>query len=189
MAPERNLRSPPSKPSARRAGFTLLELMIVLIVLTVCMGMFSSTIVSTSRQNRLKRETATAAEAARRMLEILRSEPLGEVFRRYNADPADDPGGPGEAPGSAFAIEGLTALQGDEDGLAGEIHFPSEGPELREDSAFGALGMPRDLNGDSEIDEDDHSGDYLILPVQVRVRWRGLAGERTFDVYSQLVDM
>ena len=180
----RSHRSP-----ARTRGFTLVEIMIVLIVLTICMGMFSSTIVSTARQNRLKRETAMAAEAARRMLEILRSETFDEVFRRYNADPADDPGGAGSAPGRGFVIEGLSAVEGDEDGLPGEILFPSEGPELREDSAMEALGMPRDLSGDAEIDADDHSADYVILPVQIRVRWQGMAGARTFDVYSQMVDM
>jgi prepilin-type N-terminal cleavage/methylation domain-containing protein len=189
MTPERNLRSPTARARPGSSGFTLLELMIVLIVLTICMGMFSSTIVSTARQSRLKRETSTAAEAGRRMLEILRSENFGEIFRRYNADPGDDPGGAGTAPGRGFAVEGLTPTDGDEDGLAGEIRFPSDGPELREDGGPGALGMPRDLSGDSEIDGDDHSGDYLILPVQIRVRWRGMAGERTFDIYSQLVDM
>ena len=189
MAPELDPRSQTHKARARNAGFTLVELMIVLIVLTICMGMFSSTIVSTARQNRLKRETATAAEAARRMLEILRSEPFAQLFRRYNADPADDPDGAGTAPGRGFAVETLTLVEGDADGLAGEILFPSQGPELREDTAAGALGMPRDLSGDAEIDGEDHSGDYVILPVQIRVRWRGLAGERTFDIYSQLVDM
>lgn len=58
--------------------------------------------------------------------------------------------------------------------------------QLREDFVDDELGMPRDLNGDSVVDDEDHGGDYLILPVRVRLRWDGVFGERTMDVFTMI---
>ena len=58
--------------------------------------------------------------------------------------------------------------------------------QLREDSVHPRLGMPRDLNGDSIIDDEDHSDDYFILPVQIRIEWEGLNCPRSFDLYTML---
>ncbi|HVS19906.1 MAG TPA: hypothetical protein VMT18_14975, partial [Planctomycetota bacterium] len=69
---------------------------------------------------------------------------------------------------------------GDPDGLPGEIVFPGDGVGLFEDVVFPALGMPRDLTLDDPpmIDSLDHSMDYRVLPVLVRVRWAGARGNR-----------
>ena len=40
--------------------------------------------------------------------------------------------------------------------------------------------MPKDLNGDGEALTADVRADALILPVIVRVRWEGAAGQREF---------
>ena len=45
-----------------------------------------------------------------------------------------------------------------------------------ENLALPELGLPRDLNGDHQIDGADHSLDKRILPVLVRLRWRGPTG-------------
>jgi len=77
----------------------------------------------------------------------------------------------------------------------GEIVFPAisvaGGPlQLREDLLAPEFGMPngRDLNGDGNIDQLDHSGDYQLLPVIVRLRWRNGAGERTAEIRTFLCD-
>lgn len=57
---------------------------------------------------------------------------------------------------------------------------------LREDYLDLRFGMPRDLNGDSLIDNVDHSEDYLVLPVHVQIRWRGSFGPRQHDLYTQI---
>jgi hypothetical protein len=105
------------------------------------------------------------------------------VFARYNADPADDPGVAGTAPGNAFECPGLNVVPGDPDGLAGEILFPVVGGDLHEDFADFDLGFPRDLDGDG-IDGAQHDDDYEILPLLIRVRWTGQLGLRTFDLYT-----
>jgi hypothetical protein len=137
-------------------------------------------------------ETAQATDAARELLEILDGvEDFSQVFFLYNLDPEDDPGGPGTAPGASFDVPELRPAAGDPDQRVGEIHFPtavgaSGRLELAEDADEPALGMPRDLDGDGLVDAEDHSTDYLLLPVTLRLRWTGANGERTLEVNTLL---
>ena len=57
---------------------------------------------------------------------------------------------------------------------------------LREDCVYPLLGMPRDLNGDSIIDQADHASDFLILPVQIRIEWEGRVGPQHVDLFTML---
>jgi len=124
-------------------------------------------------------ERTLALQAAESSIEALQAAVFSEAFARFNATIADDPPG-GESPGAAFDVPGLSPWPGDPDGLPGEILFPGDNVELRENVADVELGMPRDLTLDDPpvIDGLDHSGDYRVLPVRVRVRWRGVLGER-----------
>jgi len=170
---------------------------VVMTLLVAAAIMFSNTVVSVARQQTINRENAVAAEAARAMLEVMRNRPPEQIFALFNTDPSDDPAGPGTAPGSGFAIPGLDVDPGDPDGLQGEIRFPGVdvgplgGPVdlvLRENVDDPLFGLPRDLNGDSIIDGADHTGDYLVLPVQVRVRWTGRAGAREYRTFATFCD-
>lgn len=67
-----------------------------------------------------------------------------------------------------------------------DFEDPAQGWQLREDLPNRALGMPRDLSGDSVVDDQDHSDGYFILPVQIRVRWNGPTGVRQYEMTSQL---
>jgi len=235
---------------------TFLELLVVMAIMAVAVTMLTSMVVHTSRQRAINRENAIAANAARTKVELMRNEDFRDIYALFNADPADDPGGAGTAPGDAFDVPGLTPLDTDPDGLAGEVFLPvivesvakdtsdwgattldttkvlidgtvktltkltglsgggqllggglgggggggllggggeNEGGggsgtfyTLREDYVDAKLGMPRDLNGDSLIDDLDHSGDYVVLPVHVQIRWRGNFGPRVYDLYTQI---
>jgi prepilin-type N-terminal cleavage/methylation domain-containing protein len=178
-------------PARDRAGFTFVELAVVMTILLSALLIFSSTVSGVAKQRSVNRETGLAVSAARNLLETLRSEDFGEVFALYNADPADDPGGPGSAPGHRFAVAGLDEAPDSLDGLEGEVVFPTAWSaggalELREDLEIRALGLPRDLSGDGKVDDQDHSAGYFILPVQVRLRWKGATGVRQFELASQL---
>jgi prepilin-type N-terminal cleavage/methylation domain-containing protein len=181
-----------TRPSARhRAGFTFVELAVVMTILLSALLIFSSTVSGVAKQRSVNRETGLAVSAARNLLETLRSEDFGEVYALYNADPADDPGGPGSAPGHRFAVAGLDEAPDSLDGLEGEVVFPTAWSaggalELREDLEIRALGLPRDLSGDGKVDDQDHSAGYFILPVLVRLRWKGATGVRQFELASQL---
>ena len=122
------------------------------------------------------------------MLEELYATDLGRVFALYNDEPDDDPDGPGTAPGSRFQAAGLVARPADA-GWQGRIFFPTkEGSpgELREDLVDSKLRVPLDLNLDGAVDDLDHSGDFRILPVLVRIDWQDGRDERELEVATIL---
>lgn len=205
-----------------RLGASVLELMVVLAVLTVAASIFAQIVLSTARLRSISRERTLAANGARGCIERLRNERMEEVFELYNVSDADDPDGPGTAPGHRFAIRGLNPVDRVQDDCVVEIVFPAlfvpdGGTEgyaqfeaerdggsdrevvgvsqslmgkwmLREDMDLADLGMPRDLNGDTVIDALDHRYDSRVLPVCVRVSWKGRYGDRSMDVYTLLTE-
>jgi len=196
--PEGSLR----RPRGPESGTTFIELMVVMTILVMVVSIFYQMVVSTSGLRHTNHENAIAAEAARVVIERMRNQPFDRVYALYNGDPEDDPAGAGTGPGHRFPVDGLDPVDGAE--FVGEIVFPSaeqapdqlEPPEvepapwdLREDYTNEALGMPRDLNGDSVIDELDHRDDYILLPVRIHLEWRGKAGDRRFDLYTQLANV
>lgn len=176
----------PSTAAAASAGFSIIEVMLVLTLLTVGIGMFAGTLGSVMGLGPSLRESARAVEAARSVVESMRAQPFEQLWALYNADPADDPGGAGTAPGAGFAMPGLAPIPGDADGLVGSVIFPEVGGELREDSADADLGMPRDLNLDGLVDAGDHAADYRALPVHVRVEWKGKGPARRIDLHTTI---
>ena len=184
MTRRRNARA---RIGGRRAGFSLVEMAIAAVVITVAVCGLSGSVVSSVALNRVNHETALAEAAVRGVMEQVSGANFAQAFARFNTDPADDPDGAGTAPGATFAVVGLT---GDAGALPGSVTFPvvagAGGPQLREDFADAALGMPRDLNADGVVDAMDHSGDYRLLPVRVNVTWRGVSGLRTLMVETLL---
>ncbi|MEM7518092.1 MAG: prepilin-type N-terminal cleavage/methylation domain-containing protein [Planctomycetota bacterium] len=108
----------------KNAGVSMVELMVVLTILTVAMGMYASTVISTAKLRAIHRETSIAAEAARATIERMHNVPFAEIFARYNANGEDDPEGADTAPGAFFTVQGLDALPGSE-GFVGEVILPT----------------------------------------------------------------
>ena len=179
-----------------QAGLTIVELMIALPIILVAASMLVTTITASARQRQVNRENALVSQRVRAVLEGMRNEDFRDVYRLYNADPMDDPQGPGTAFGNRFDVPSLEPLDDSPDGLIGEVILPaidvSTGPlpewQLREDSLYDELGMPRDLNADNVVDDLDHSGDYMMLPVVVEARWQGRFGPRRFRVFTLLTE-
>lgn len=163
-------------------------------VLAIAISGAASAMVSAIQLDRVNRETAAATQEARRVLEQITDVDLDQAWAVYNKDPNDDPVGvvaAGNLTGSTFKIQGLAYQKNDPDAQAGEVMLPAAQNgvgvwELREDFVDAALGMPMDLNGDGAIDNLDHSGDYILLPVRVRVQWNGVTGDRTLDLVTIL---
>ncbi len=166
-----------------------MELMVAVLIMTVSVYLLSSTITAAIAHTAIKRERASAVEAAMNILERMRSERFDQLFASYNSVADDDPGGVGTAPGSNFAVVGLSAWDDDADARAGEVLLPSNSAVLREDTENRVLSMPRDLNADLMIDDQDHARDYVVLPVTIRVAWQGKAGRRSFEMSTMFAKL
>ena len=162
--------------------------MIALLVFVAGAGTAVQLLLGVSGLLRASQERAQALVAVQNVLETLQGEVFGETFARFNATVADDP--PlGASPGNSFAVPGLDPRPGDADGLPGEIVFPGGGFVLLENPVDVEVGMPRDLNGDGAIDAADHSGDYRVLPVRIRVLWRGAGGDQELEIATALTNV
>jgi hypothetical protein len=127
------------------------------------------------RHENVNRETALATDVARMHFEDMRAVALADAFATFNADGTDDPPSNVQIAGNEFQVDAK------ENGLeaVGRIVLPVNADgELREDLDMPALGMPQDLNGDGLIDDRDHRDDYIVLPVLLRLSWRGSSGYR-----------
>ncbi|MCP5023546.1 MAG: prepilin-type N-terminal cleavage/methylation domain-containing protein [bacterium] len=187
-----NLSQGPSSKAAR--GMTLIEVIVALPIVLVALGMFLQMLTAGIGVRATSGETWAVSCAAQDVLERMRNTPFRELFRQYNADPMDDVGGAATGPGNVFAVGNMEPIDSDDDGFVGEVILPfaNVGTQLapiwhvREDHANEELGTPRDLNADSLVDAFDHSNNYSILPVLVRVRWQGRWGPRTFTLSTVL---
>ena len=161
--------------SRGRHGFTLLELMLVMSVMVIAFLALSQSLGASIRLTEANRERRLATDGARQALEQLQGfAEFDRIFETFQ--------------GTGFAVEGLSPVEDDPDGLVGEFVFPTLSGELREDIVMPELGMPRDLNGDGLTDSVDHAGDYRLLPVELRLRWDGPGGERTMRIRSLIAD-
>ena len=172
--------------TSRTRGMTLLEVTISIAVMTIAMAMFSSVITTTTRIGTEKRLASVASHAARSQLERLRCQPFAQVWRLYNESGADDPAGLGTGPGPHFEVPGLEPRPGDADGFVGRVVLPSAGKRLLESTLDERFGLPRDLNGDTLVDELDHALDYEILPVMVELEWNTPLGPRRLEMHTML---
>jgi type II secretory pathway pseudopilin PulG len=168
---------PPTR--RRERGLTILETTVSLGVLVVAAVGVTRSVVGSMSMTRSNREVSVATQAGRRMVEELRQADFAEVFRRYNATGADDPGGPDTAPGHRFAVPGLALLPGDT--FAGEVLFPTpvgQPHRLTESAGAPFTLLAPDMNVNGVPGEADVTADHVLLPVVVRVRWRSLSGDR-----------
>ena len=143
------------------------------------------TITSTATLARSNEETTRAYQAAREAVEQLMSANASVLFALYNDTPLDDPPPPGGLPAKNFDVFGLDPVEGDPDGLVGSVLVPVDAGnplQLRENRRDESFGLPRDLNADGVMDNNDHSGDYVLLPMRVRLDWQGISGERHLEL-------
>ena len=199
---------------SRKAGFSVVETLCGMTLMFVgLLSLASSTVTGmTTREN--NRENAVATHAARELLEQLQvgEIPFEDLFTAYTLAPAaaiapDDArlatvstdllreatrgvfegksGNIHPILARQFEVTGLEPRKGASVDSMGSVSFPvasgPEGLELREDIAG------RDLNGDGVIDGLNHAGDYKILPVTVKIEWKGQRGVRQLEVQSLLI--
>ena len=178
--------------STGRSGFTLVEVMIALLLVMAGMAGYMQSILQSSITADSNRRMAIATQRGRAIVEQIKSTDFADAFATFNADPADDPGGAGTAAGATFTAPGLQAALNDADGIVGQILFPVDVAApgvLRENLPNPVFGTPRDLDGDAAVDALDHSGDYRLLPVVVRLAWRTTKGTARLEFKTVMVDL
>lgn len=177
-------------PSLRgRRGFSLIDILITVAVLSISTLGFLGVTISSKSFSRETRQLMAASNLARQMVEQMHLLGGGLVFATFNSDPADDPAGVGTAPGPVMNLNqfranfGLsTTHQVDREqqleGLQFSVALPLSGGQIRENLVDPGLGLPRDLNGDNAVDGADHSADFMVLPLSIRVQWTAPEGVR-----------
>lgn len=183
------VRSGTPGPRSGQGGFSLVEVMILALLLLVAIGGLAGAVLSSLKLARTTEESSLADDAVRSLAARMQNTTFADIFSTYNGSTADDPDGPGTAPGNAFDVLGLAPASNDPDGRVGRIVFPSvdlggglEG--LGEDVVDARLGIDangRDLNGNGAT-HDEVSGDYLLLPVRLIVEWSGAGGRRIYEL-------
>lgn len=167
---------------------TILEILVTMVVLLIAILGTLGSISSFAVLGDSSRETNLAYLEAQRAIERMQAGVFREVFVRFNDTAADDPAG-GVSPGSGFAVDGLDPREDDPDGLPGRIVFPTPDGQpgwLAENLVDPDLGLPRDLSADDVVDANNHANDYAVLPVRVRVEWRGRSGNRFVELQTYL---
>ncbi len=112
-------------------GMTLIEVMIVVAILAAGLLGTLAVLLSCASINKQSEEQTVAFQAAREKMEEIREiarQSLEDVITSYNANPDDDPSGPGTAPGPAFAVARLNLRPGA--ATAGSVIVDDSSPEL-----------------------------------------------------------
>ena len=177
----------PLRRRNQRAGFSIVEVAILAVLLLVAVGGLSSAVLSSLRLSQSSEESARADQAAHLFAAELQRADFGDIFALRNNTPSDDPGGPGTAPGGAFDVVGLSPRRDDPDGRVGRLVFPVAlnvaGNEVLDENVSGErLGMPDglDLNADDVL--GDASANYQLLPVRLILEWSGVGGQRSYEL-------
>jgi prepilin-type N-terminal cleavage/methylation domain-containing protein len=165
-------------------GLTLLEMLMALALFSgIAMGMlvcFSRAATS----DEVSSENMKARAAAARVMESIRDyaiDSFGTTYAYFNADPADDPGGYGTAPGNTVT---LTSAEMPGFSTTVRIEFPDSDGQLYENITDAAWAMPRDLNGDDAVGAGAVTTTYKLLPVRVVVSWHGIRGAKTYSLVT-----
>jgi type II secretory pathway pseudopilin PulG len=178
-----------SRPADPRAGFTLVQVTMTAAILAIGILGLSAVIAQSVRLTAINQETVRARQASNMMLEEIRSLPFSEVYSMVRASGTESEMSDYMLNGETFEVPtiGLPTVSG---GMTGHIEFPTSGSglDLCESTVDASLGMPMDLNGDGEIDDEGHAADYVLLPVRIRVEWEGIAGARQVEIYTVLRD-
>jgi len=174
------------RPILPQDGFTLVDVCVALFILAIALGTLVGSIFYALRLEEVNAETVAASQMARAILEDLNTTNFADVYASYNSTPADDPDPKHDCLADLQVHERLLQFGGKGEPTVSVV-FPNDKlGQLREDLDDKSLGMPRDLNGDALTDSADHSGDYVILPLTLRLAWEGITGPRTLEMSTLL---
>lgn len=154
--------------SSYACGFTLVEIVVAMACLSIAITALCAAYLSAIRLDDVSQQSAIAAQNARRTLEEIPLENFSTLFSRYNADPSDDPGGAGTAPGSRNTVLSQFWVSQRYSNFAGSS-FP----------VTGIKSLPFDVPGHGtlhaigRIEFPNYSATHSLHEVRVRIVWKG----------------
>lgn len=178
-------------------GFTLVEIMIAMSVLTISFLGLVAAILYSTRLNLASKEATQAMRAAEQVLETLEATDFEDIFIRYNRIAGDN--GPyvdpyaGGAPGTFEVLTSgqiiFGAVPAGQQTLfrpvgpgqrVGRIQFPENAAGALDETLYTSLRfeeppVQRNLNDDPAI-EPDVTATYRLLPVLVTLDFVGVGG-------------
>jgi prepilin-type N-terminal cleavage/methylation domain-containing protein len=164
------------KRSARRGGFTMLEVSLALTILVVALVATTASNMRMGALRRSNRDRVVAQNAVRTIVESLQAVAAEGVL---------DPSGFGSHVVAALSTGGTLGTTFDVTELTpqdGQAHVGSivvVTDETATDAELGAeLGLPRDLNGDGDALDTNVTTSSHLLPVVVTLRWHSHAGDQ-----------
>jgi type II secretory pathway pseudopilin PulG len=170
------LHTRPGLPRSQRSqsGFSLVEVMVLIIILGLGMLALTSTSLSVHSLQSADSERRLANDGLDSVTEDIRQSSSMLIDAELGwVNSLNALYGPGGTPGDTFDIEGLTLQDGD--ASIGSITIVTD--ETLTDAELGVeIGMPKDLDNDGEIDNNNVTDTARILPVIVRTAWTGSAG-------------
>lgn len=157
-----------------RAGFSLVDVCVALFILAIAVGALVGSTFSAMRLEQVNESKAAASQELRSLLENMQSVNFASIYAAYNESPTDDPDPKydykDELDLSSRLPKGLCG-----DSPVVQVEFPGDDKGgLYEDTV--------DLNGDGQFDKADHSGDYTILPVTLKLEWASPSGPQTLQL-------
>ncbi len=159
---ERPAQLPDSHEPISTAGFSLIEILIAITLLTFAFLGMATLVMSNERSQVYAAEEAVIRNALRNQAERIRGTPFEDILSSYQ--------------GFTFAVNGVSG--------AGIVTIFTDETEDSDDTA--ALGFPRDLNGDGSASDTDVTTDYMLLAVRLRVTWQGASGTTVSDFHFLL---
>jgi type II secretory pathway pseudopilin PulG len=159
-----------------RRGFTMVELAIAMSMLMIGLVSAASATMRMQHLRKQNRERVVAQNALRSMGERIHAQAYRDSLDHPDtwAQNVLDAFGPGGTLKGVFDVEFLSPPSEDQE-FPGTIQVIVD--ETTTDTALGMdLGMPRDLNGDGDAADLDVSADACILPVVLRIEWKGQQG-------------
>jgi type II secretory pathway pseudopilin PulG len=191
----------------RDVGFTLVEVVIALCVIVLTLIGLISGISYASRTNAVIQDDELAMRGAQKIIETIRSYPVGMVWACFNNNPADaaslpstygwNPTAYPEMASNMFAVEGLSPIGDTVNGVTwtqcGMVSFPGDQTTKlveitdKTDPMWDENGA--DLNANDVTAESLGVADpYNLLPVTITLRWQGIGGKRTMTFRYLLIN-
>lgn len=157
-------------PRRGKDGFTVIEMALATTTLLVGIMSISAATLRMYQLGRQNHEKALAYNAVHAVAERINSaSAIAAQSPETWAETILGTYGPGGTVGSFFKVHGLTPQDGSD--RVGRIEIITD--ETLTDADIGTvMGLPRDLNGDGDMNDSDVSGDARMLAVVVTARWR-----------------